>query len=76
VRRTVPPQATADAFPGGTAHATRAPEAPAAPGVRAVLVRSAKITLLLLGLAVAGITVAAWLGGGERELAVEYDGFD
>jgi hypothetical protein len=78
VRDTPQSQATAHAFAAGAgpADAERGPEREPAGSVRAVLARSARISILLLGLAVAGITVAAWLGGGERQLAVEYDGFD
>ena len=43
---------------------------------REKLLRSLKISLLLFGLAVSGVTLAVWLLGDHKELPFEYEGFD
>ncbi len=45
-------------------------------GVGSVLIRSLKIALLLLVLALGGIAIAAMLGGDPSDLPFEYQGFD
>lgn len=38
--------------------------------------RSLRIAFLILALAIAGVTLAAWLGGSPADLPFDYGGFD
>jgi len=51
-------------------------EGAASSGGREKLFRPLKISLLLFGLAVSGVTLAVWLLGDHDQLPFEYEGFD
>ena len=43
---------------------------------RGLLGRSLRIAFLMLALAIAGLMIAAWLGGSPADLPFDYGGFD
>lgn len=45
-------------------------------GGRGLLGRSLRIAFLMLALAIAGLMIAAWLGGSPADLPFDYGGFD
>ncbi len=49
---------------------------PAAPTLKATLVRALKIAVIGLGLLVAGIAIVSLLSEDDRDMPFQYEGFD